>query len=46
MIKGHLFCGEEYWDFNSGLHACKAGAVPLEPYLYCSSFFKNCGENT
>jgi hypothetical protein len=21
------------WDFNSGLHSCKAGALPLEPYF-------------
>jgi hypothetical protein len=21
------------WGFNSGLHTCKAGAVPLEPHL-------------
>jgi hypothetical protein len=23
-------------EFNSGLHACKAGALPLEPYLQSS----------
>jgi hypothetical protein len=25
------------WDLNSGLHPCKAGAVPLE--LHCQSIF-------
>jgi hypothetical protein len=24
----------QYWDLNSGLHACEVGSVPLEPYLW------------
>jgi hypothetical protein len=29
-----------YWDLNSGSHACRGGAPPLEPI--CQSFFLVC----
>jgi hypothetical protein len=29
----HFFLCVENFGLNSGLHACKAGTVPLEPHL-------------
>jgi hypothetical protein len=30
---GYLFAYLVGWDLNSGLCACKTGALPLEPYI-------------
>jgi hypothetical protein len=33
------------WGLNSGLRACKAGALPLEPHLISGQYFKCTFEN-